>query len=483
MSASFFFYDLETSGINSRSSRIMQFAGLRTNLDLKPIEEPVNVMVKLSPDILPDPDAILLTGITPQAVAADGFTEAEFARYFINEIATPGTIFVGYNTVRFDDEFMRNLLYRTFYDAYEWQWQDNKSRWDILDVVRMTRALRPEGIEWPFDAEGKPTNRLELLTGLNKLTHEHAHDALSDVYATIEIARLIRSKHEKMFDYLLTMRDKKKVAALVETGDPFIYTSGQYASEFEKTTVVTKLCDNPKQQGCPLVYDLRFDPEQYKGLTPEQLAEKWQWKKDATEPRLPVKKLQYNKCPAVAPLVVLAATTDKSKERLQIDQEVIKQNAAKLAAMPEFAKNVSAACTLLDKQFQSALLANDRLVDDQLYDGFIDNHDKQVMSVVRAAQPDDLSQLARDFSDERLKKMLPLYKARNFPRSLTTEERATWEAFCQSQLMHGGNKSRMAQFLHRLQEISTRESLTSHQQYLLEELKLYAESIMPEPEY
>lgn len=480
MSASFFFYDLETSGINPRSSRIMQFAGLRTDMQLKPIEEPVNVMVKLSPDILPDPDAVLLTGITPQAVAADGLTEAEFARYFIQEIATPGTIFVGYNTVRFDDEFMRNILYRTFYDAYEWQWQDGRSKWDMLDVVRMTRALRPEGIEWPFDSEGKPTNRLELLTALNKLTHEHAHDALSDVYATIEVARLVRSKQQKLFDYLLALRDKKKVAEIVENSQPFVYTSGQYASQFDKTTVAIKLCDNPKLQGAPLVYDLRFDPEQYNGLTPGQLVEKWQYKKGATEPRLPVKKLQFNKCPAVAPLGVL---DEKSRERLQIDMAAVKRNAARLAAMPEFAKNVSAACDILDKQFQSTLFADERHVDGQLYDGFIGNHDKQVMSVVRAAQPDELSQIIDDFDDERLKKMLPLYKARNFSRSLTDDERAAWDTFCHTQLMAGGDKSKMATFLQRLQDIAARDNLTGHQQYILEELKLYAESIMPEPEY
>ncbi|HZM64600.1 MAG TPA: exodeoxyribonuclease I, partial [Candidatus Saccharimonadales bacterium] len=178
MAASFFFYDLETSGFNPREARIMQFAGQRTDLELRPIGEPVNELIKMTADILPDPDAVLITAITPQQTLADGYTEAEFLHRFTEQVATPGTIFVGYNTVRFDDEFMRALHYRNFYDPYEWQWQDDRSRWDLLDVVRMTRALRPDGIAWPFDIHGKPTNRLELLTGLNKLNHEAAHDAL-----------------------------------------------------------------------------------------------------------------------------------------------------------------------------------------------------------------------------------------------------------------------------------------------------------------
>lgn len=240
MAASFFFYDLETSGFNPREARIMQFAGQRTDLDLHPVGDPVNLLIKITDDILPDVDATLITGITPQMTLADGLTEAEFLREFENSIAIPGTVFLGFNTVRFDDEFMRCLHYRNFYDPYEWQWQDNRSRWDLLDVVRMTRALRPQGIEWPFDIHGKPTNRLELLTGLNKLSHEQAHDALSDVTATIEVARLIRNKQTKLFDYLFVMRDKKKVAELVNKSEPFVYTSGKYAAEHDKTTVAPK---------------------------------------------------------------------------------------------------------------------------------------------------------------------------------------------------------------------------------------------------
>ena len=472
----FFFYDLETSGIDSRAARIMQFAGQRTDMNLKPIGEPENLFIKLTPDVLPDPDAILITGITPQNTMVEGLTEVEFLRYFTDEIATPGTIFLGFNTVRFDDEFMRCLHYRNFYDAYEWQWQDGKSRWDLLDVVRMTRALRPDGINWPFSADGKATNRLELLTGLNNLSHEHAHDALSDVYATIEVARLIRNKQTKLFDFLLTMRDKRKVADVVDGGQPFVYCSGQYPSEFQKTTVVAKICDHPKRQGA-LVFDLRHDPSIYKDMSAEELAEAWKWKKDSTEARLPVKALQYNKCPAVAPLGVL---DEKSQERLSIDREAIKKHWSLLQKMPNLEAKLCKAVDILDESFQTTLLANERQVDAQLYDGFFGNQDKQAMRVVRAADPAELGDLGLHFEDKRLDALLPLYKARNFPSFLTTEERAQWDEFCKSQLMNGGNHSRMAKYLNRLQDIANKGDLTDHQQYLLEELRLYAESIMPE---
>jgi exodeoxyribonuclease-1 len=480
MSASFFFYDLETSGFGTARARIMQFAGQRTDWALNPVGEPVNVLIKMTEDVLPDPDAVLITGITPQDTLANGITEAEFLRLFTEEVATPNTIFVGYNNVRFDDEFMRCLHYRNFYDPYEWQWQDGRSRWDLLDVVRMTRALRPQGIEWPFDINGKPTNRLELLTGLNKLSHAHAHDALSDVTATIEVARLIQAKHTKLFEYLLSMRDKRKVKELAIAGQPFVYTSGKYPSEFDKTTVVQVACEHPKKQGV-LVFDLRHDPSQYASFTPEQLAEAWRWKKDAAEPRLPVKTLSYNRCPAVAPLGVLDTT---SQERLKLDPHMIQKHSRALKNMRDLPEKLYKALEILDTHQQTSLVSVEQDVDNCMYENFFDGDDKQAMRVVRAAAPEELGDLGLNFRDHRLNTLLPLYKARNYPKSLTSEERAEWERFCEHKLLLGGQHSKMAQFGVRLQEIAAAGGLTAHQEYLLEELRLYAESIMPaSPDY
>ncbi|HEU4914644.1 MAG TPA: exodeoxyribonuclease I [Candidatus Saccharimonadales bacterium] len=478
MTASFFFYDLETSGFNPHNARIMQFAGIRTDLTLKPVGDPVNVMIQMTEDTLPDPDAVLVTGITPQATIADGVTEAEFLRIFTDEVAIPGTIFVGYNTVRFDDEFMRCLHYRNFYDPYEWQWQDSRSRWDLLDAVRMTRALRPEGIEWPFDVKGRPTNRLELLTALNKLDHEHAHDALSDVEATIAVARLIRNKHEKLFEFLLEMRDKRRVAELVNGGQPFVYTSGKYPSEYEKTTVAYRICDHPDRAGGAFVYDLRMDPLAYRDSTPEQLAELWRWKKDAEEPRLPVKALQYNRCPAVAPLGVL---DEASQQRLQLDMAQVKKHLASLKQMRDLEERLCKAWGILagERPGQGSLLSTDQDVDASMYGGFFGNQDKQSMRVVRAASPQELGELGLKFQDTRLEALLPLYKARNYPKHLTSEEREQWERFCEQRLLGGGKQSRMAKYLTRLGELAGTGHLTDHQRYLLEELQLYAESIMP----
>ena len=272
----------------------MQFAGQRTTIDLKPIGEPDDFLIQLTNDVLPDPDAILITGITPQRTKSEGYSEKDFLSEFLDTIAIPGTIFVGYNSIRFDDEFMRALLYRNLYDPYEWQWKEGRSKWDLLDVIRMTRALRPNGIQWPFSDTGAKINTLETIARANNLEHTHAHNAMSDVIASMEVARLINDQQPKLFSYLLEMREKSKIKALVSSSMPFVYTSGSFESQFEKTTITITL-DNTDPAGA-LVYDLRYDP--------------LDWLKEYSEGaeyrHHPIKKIKYNHCPAIAPLSVMA---------------------------------------------------------------------------------------------------------------------------------------------------------------------------------
>jgi exodeoxyribonuclease-1 len=479
MAASFFFYDLETSGIDSRKGRIMQFAGQRTNMALSPIGEPVNELITLSPDVLPDPEAILLTGITPQTTTLEGLTEAQFMKLFYEEVVKPDTIFVGFNSIRFDDEFMRFLLYRNFYDAYEWQWQNGSSRWDILDIVRMTRALRPEGIKWPYASDGKPTNRLEFLTSVNKLDHTNAHDALSDVQATIAIAKLVRSKQPDLFNYLLTVRSKKAARQLVEKDHPFVYTSGHFSSEYLHTTAVTRLVDHPNNDAA-LVYDLRFDPTPFFDMSVDELVQAWHFTRDPDAVRLPVKTLKYNRCPAIAPLGVMKGT--ETEERLKLSlQDVNKHWTILKKNQKTFAAAVLNAVARLDEEREAAqgdLIDNQLTVDERLYDGFIGDTDKNLMRAVRSSEPDMLAELGGNFEDSRLQNLLPLYKARNFTKSLSPEERATWDAYCRQKLLGGGFESQAAVYFKKLQTLAENNP-SPERQYLLEELRLYGESILP----
>ncbi len=472
-----FFYDLETSGFNPREARIMQFGGQRTDMNLNPIGEPYNYLIRLSEDVLPDPDAILVTKITPQQTIKDGISEAEFLKIFHEEITLFGTIFVGYNTVRFDDEFMRYLHYRNFYDPYEWQWRDGRSRWDLLDPIRMMRALRPEGMKWPVDSSGKQTNRLELLTSLNDLEHTNAHDALNDVYGCLALARRFHSLQPKLFNFLLKARDKKAVSKIVMADEPFVYTSGKYSSEHEKTTVACLLAQNPKRSGVVLVYDLRYDPELLLDLSTQEIVEAWRRRKDEEGLRLPIKTLQFNRCPAVAPISVL---DEASEKRIQLSAKEAKANFTKLLAIKEkLSKKVLEALEIMDQRQQTQLVAHEVEVDSQMYEGFFEDADKNLMSVVRAASIDELTSVEASFSDSRLNALLPLYKARNYPKAMNDEDRAEWERFRERKLLGNGTASRMSRFFGRIGEIETKDGITNEQRYLLQELQLYAQSIMP----
>lgn len=177
----FYWHDYETWGSNPRVDRPAQFAGIRTDLDLNIIGEPLVLYCKPPPDLLPDPEACLITGITPQQALSSGVLEYQFIAAIHNELSRPNTCCVGYNNIRFDDEITRHLLYRNFYDPYEREWKNGNTRWDIIELVRACYALYPEGINWPLNEEGKISFKLEDIALANGLAPYKSHDALSDV--------------------------------------------------------------------------------------------------------------------------------------------------------------------------------------------------------------------------------------------------------------------------------------------------------------
>lgn len=468
-----FFYDLETTGLIARENRIMQFGGQRTDLNLKPIGPAYNILIKQTKDVLPDPMAVLTHGITPQMTLVKGITEAEFLKLFHREIATPGTVFVGFNSVRFDDEFIRFLHYRNYYDPYEWHWSLMRSRWDILDVARMTRALRPLGLKWPFGSDGTANNSLELLSAINKLPHSSAHDALEDVKATIALADLIKLKQPKLFDWLLQIRNKHQVAKLVKTKQPFIYTSGKYPSEFEKTTAVVMIGELPDAGGA-LVYDLRHDPSAFAKLSPPELVKAWRYRPEESEIQLPIKTLKYNRCPAVAPLAVL---DKESEDRLKLNKLTIAENLEKLNSIKSWPENLQKALEIMDKERQTALLEVDPPAESRLYDGFFDNADKRVMQSVQTSQPEEIAKLKPTFKDARLNNLWLPFKARNCPEALSISEKTRWQNYLNESL-----QNQYIKWSSRFDEIKQNQTLTKQQKDLLKELRSWLPVAPKSPE-
>ncbi|OOZ42802.1 exodeoxyribonuclease I [Solemya elarraichensis gill symbiont] len=427
-----FWHDYETWGVDPRRDRASQFAGVRTNLELEIVGKPVMHYCKPTADFLPHPEAVLVTGITPQKAFREGLNEAEFFRAIHAELAQPGTCGVGYNSIRFDDEVTRFGLYRNYYEPYAREWQNGNSRWDILDLVRMTFALRPEGIEWPQREDGHASFRLEHLTAANGIEHEGAHDAMVDVYATIGMAKLIRQHQPRLFDYYFGLRKKAAVSKLIdlETGAPFLHVSGMYPAERGCIGVVIPLLTHPVNSNEVIVFDLRQDPTQLLESSVEELQENL-FTPGAEMPegvqRVALKGVHINKSPAVAPLATL---TPDAMQRWEIDLDRVEQHRRQIL-------DDRGLTGRLEQLYSEKPDFGEGDADSALYDGFINPADTRLCQQVLQSSPAELAGSRPSFKDERLQTLYFRYRARNWPEYLSEEEQRQWAEFCRTRLFDG----------------------------------------------
>lgn len=435
MAESFLFYDLETFGQDPRRTRIAQFAAVRTDAELKIIEEPVSFYVKPADDLLPSPIATLITGITPQHALAEGVSEAEaFAR--INEMMSkPKTCTLGYNTLRFDDEFVRYGLFRNFHDPYEREWRSGNSRWDLLDMLRLVHALRPDGINWPKREDGATSFKLEHLALANDVREGDAHEALSDVYATIGMARRFRQAQPRMWEYALRLRDKRYVSSLLDVVAmaPVLHISMRYPASRLCAAPVLPLARHPHINNRVIVFDLEGDIEPLLELSVEEITARL-YTRAADLPegqqRIPLKEVHLNKVPA---LVAWNHLREADFERLQIDPAAIEAKAEKLRELgPQLAEKA--------RQVFARERVNDGPIDADasLYDGFLAEGDKGLLSKVRTAPPEALAELEQRFRDPRLPELLFRYRARNHPQTLDATARSRWDAYRQQRFSTPG---------------------------------------------
>ena len=426
----FLWHDYETFGADPRRDRPAQFAGIRTNAELEIVGEPVMFFARPPRDMPPDPDACLITGITPQQAEREGLGEARFADLVHEQLAAPGTCGVGYNSLRFDDEFTRQLLYRNFHDPYAREWENGNSRWDLIDLVRMCQALRPEGIVWPTREDGTPSFKLEHLAAANHLRQERAHDALSDVYALIDLARLIRVRQPRLWNWHFELRRKQKVFALLDVPGmtPLVHVSSRYPASRHCLAVIAPLAPHPSRPGEVIVYDLDVDPTGWLGLDEDDIADRiFTARADLPEgiERIPLRTVRANRAPALAPLSVLC---DLDHGRLNIDLERCMRHHALL-------RGAEGLVDRLRRVFaRAAEMAPPGDPELALYTGFLPDADKRLLAEVRATPPEQLGRRTFPFRDPRYPELLFRYRARNWPDTLDADEQARWEAFRQARL-------------------------------------------------
>ena len=472
MTQSLYWHDYETFGIDPRHDRPSQFAGVRTDVDLNIIDDPLVVYCKPPADYLPHPEACLLTGISPQLAESKGVIEAEFCRLIYEQFAQPYTCSLGYNSIRFDDEFTRNCLYRNFYDPYAREWQNGNSRWDLIDVVRATKALRPEGINWPTDEEGRPSFKLEELTKANGIAHEAAHDALSDVYATIALAKLIKSTQPKLYQFLWQHRTKTEACKLLQFGSykPVVHVSGRYSSDNHRLAVVLPICKHPTNTNGILVYDLSVDPAPLISLSIEDIQQRlFTATADLPEDveRIPLKTLHINKCPVLAPISVLQP---EDQQRLNLNLAQCHANIAKLKLSQGLSEKIAAVFS----RAEYADSGQDTDPDLAIYSGgFFADADKRLMAKIRNTPPDQLTSSRPKFTDSRLVEMLFRYRARNYPELLRQDELSKWEGFCISKIA-GQQQSKAMTLDNYFAQLSRLKEETSGNEGFLSQLEDFA---------
>jgi len=429
----FFWYDYETFGLSPKTQRIAQFAGIRTDENLNIIDEHM-FYCKPTYDSLPSPEACSVTGITPQICEKNGLIEKTFISTINNEFSVPDTCVVGYNSISFDDEFTRYTLFRNFLDPYAWHWQNGNSRWDILDVARFCYALKKDSsLKWHYDENNKPIFKLDKLAPANDIEHSDAHDALADVRATIGIAKIIKTTQPKLFDYALSLRDKREVSKKIELFSPLLHTSGIYSGKLSCTRLTTALAYHPEYSDRALVFNLDQDPSLLTELETEELKTLIFSKKlPKGVDRLQIKELAFNKSPMFVPNVY--KLENKITEQLQIDIDKCMDNLSYIRDNQTQIKQKIKSIYTNDSERTPALD-----VDQSLYDNFIDKADRLICNQIQNLSSDELRDFKPQFKDKKLSKLLLNFKARNFPESLTESEQEEWFEIVQSRVQNGEN--------------------------------------------
>lgn len=425
-----YWYDFETFGNDPRRDRASQFAGIRTDEELNIIGEPLVIYCQPVDDFLPSPMACHITGITPQYALAKGLREADFIAAIHEEFSQANTCVSGYNSIRFDDEMTRQLLYRNFYDPYEREWKNGNSRWDIIDMMRLCAAIRPQGINWPKREDGSHSFRLDQLTVANGIEHGAAHDALADVIATIEMAKLVRKHQPKLYSYLYDLRLKHKVQQQIDIPNqtPIVHVSMMYPASQGCLSVVAPVCQHPVNKNGVIAYDLRDDPEQWLDLEVDEIKRRiFTAQDDLSEEvsRIGLKTIHVNKCPVVAPVSVMS-------------QEQFAAYAIDMTQCNEHHRRLRAYRGVKEKLAQVFAKEMDQTEEDCDYaiysGGFFSQADKVQQQTIRESPIALLRDIKPSFNDKRLGEMFFRYKARNYPESLNTDELAEWQQFKRARL-------------------------------------------------
>jgi exodeoxyribonuclease-1 len=418
-----------------------------------------------------------VTGITPQLAAERGLPEVAFIARIHQELAQPKTCGIGYNSIRFDDEITRFALWRSLRDPYGREWQNGNSRWDLLDVTRAYRALRPAGVEWPVREDGFTSFRLEDLTAANGIEHGAAHDAMADVVATIEIAKLLRRCDKNLFDTLHRQRTKRAVSALVNLDEltPLAHVSGMFGGARHNLALVVPVAWHPTNNSEVICVDLGKSPdflEQPTDTVRQHLFSPQAELPDGVE-RPPIKTIRLNRAPVLLPTQWVAGAVAES---LGLDGDLHRRHLSLLREAR--AADPAGFVTRFQSLWRAQSFPERSDPDQLLYNGFVRDGDRSLCDRAIAEDPAALGSQSFPFADQRLPEMLFRYRARNFPHTLNDAEAAQWREHCQSQWQEGSFS--LTQFQAELAEERARPEVTENTLTALNQLEEWVRALSVE---
>ncbi|MEG3767523.1 exodeoxyribonuclease I [Alteromonas sp. 14N.309.X.WAT.G.H12] len=471
---SILWHDYETWGANPVKDTPCQFAAIRTDTDLNIIGKPINIMAQIANDMLPHPQACLITGVTPQQSLRDGMIEAEFARQVNDVMMQPNTCVAGYNSIRFDDEVTRHLFYRNFFDPYAREWRNGNSRWDIIDLARACYALRPDGITWPEKEPGIPSFKLEDLANANNLDHGQAHDALSDVHATLSLAKLIKKHQPKLYDYSFSLRSKHQVLKQINTQSPsvLLHVSSKIPASQGCCTWILPVAPHPTNTNAIICVDLSLPVDVLINEDADTIRDRlYTSNHDLGDLQRPgLKLLHINRSPFIT---TGKALTEENAQRLGIDKAQCLQHFRALINMPNLREK-------LTDVYSAPLEERDVDPDHGLYSGgFLNEEERRWCDNVRNALPENLAPLADQTQNLTLRTMLFRYRCRNYPQTLTADEMYRWQAHRQNRLTDNDSPATMTlePYLLELEQLLEQYREDPHKQAILRALYQYAQNL------
>jgi exodeoxyribonuclease-1 len=382
---SFVIFDTETTGLNHGFDQIIHFGAVRTDTNLNEVER-FEIRCRLLPHVVPHPDALCSNGLPISRLIDEGLpSHYDMVRSIRNKLLSwSPSIFVGFNSIRFDEEMLRHALFQTLHPAYLTSNHGN-CRADVLGLVMAAATLSPTCLVVPRGPEGRPVYRLEGLAAANAITHASAHDAMSDTLATLELCRLVRQRSPELWQRFVRFSKKATAAEFVDSEDGFFLTDF-FANEACHIPVVC-IGRDPGQPNARLCLRLDGDLDRFSQMSDEALSVELSLKPS------PVRRLRVNAAPTLTPLY---------------DAPDLMLN----GAIPEFIetaartlKGDAALCARIVAAYICGLKPFPRSsrIEEQLYDGFPGPDDEYRMSAFHDASWPDALSIVQTFDDERLR--------------------------------------------------------------------------------